>query len=334
MPCKVLATASTSSRLMVVQASQSPKTLIITGRSPEKLQQCIDALKSDFPNLNYRILQVDLSGQTSVRKAAQEVLSWTDVPTIGVLINSAGVMGVPERTLTEDGIEMHFGTNFIGHWLLTCLIMPKLIAAAKNNPRGAIRIVNVASQSPEVSSIRWSDMTFDKKNKDLPASEQPDYEWLKGFGYTGMSEQSYIPVDAYHRSKVGNALFGIGLNKRLFNKYGIFSTCVHPGVIGTELGRNFKEETLGAIKKMQSSGRIHFKTLGGGASTSLVAALDPRLAVGVGQGRDGKENWGAYLVDCQVSGDANRLAVSSGEAERLWDYCEEVTGERMDWWGV
>ncbi|KAK4501484.1 hypothetical protein PRZ48_007293 [Zasmidium cellare] len=312
-------------------ASQSPKQIIITGRSPDKLKASIDALKSDFPNVDYRSLQVDLSSQASVRKAAAEVLSWTDVPTIDIVINSAGIMGVPERTFTVDGVEMHFGTNVIGHFLLTNLIMPKIIAAAKKNPKGSTRIVNVSSQSPEVSSIRWSDMSFDKKNKDLPASEQPDYGWLHDWGYPDMHDVAYIPIDGYHRSKVGNVLFGIALNNRLFTSHGIFSTGVHPGVIGTELGRNFSEETMKAIADMNASGRFVPKTLGAGASNSLTAALDPKLAQGVGEARDGKENWGAYLVDCQISGQANPLAVSSEEAEKLWKHCEGVVGETFEW---
>lgn len=236
-------------------------------------------------------------------------------------------MGVAGRTFTEDGIEMHFGTNVVGHFLLTNLIMPKLIAASNKNPKGATRIVNVSSQSPEVSSIRWSDMSFDKKNKDLPTPEQPNYEYLKGWGYTGMEDLAYVPVDAYHRSKVGNILFGIGLNKRLFAQHGIFSTGVHPGVIFTELGRNFSEDFMKSILDMMESGRFVPKTLGAGASNSLTAALDLKLAQGVGERKGEKENWGAYMVDCQVSGNANPLAVSSDEAEKLWKYCEGVVGE-------
>lgn len=89
--------------------------MIIAGRSPPKIQECINVLKAEFPDVKYRTLQMDLSSQQSVRAAAAEVLSWKDVPVVDILINSAGVMGVQERTLTEDGIEMHFATNHIGH---------------------------------------------------------------------------------------------------------------------------------------------------------------------------------------------------------------------------
>lgn len=281
--------------------------------------------------MKYRALQMDLSSQQSVRTAAAEVLSWKDVPVVDILMNSAGVMGVQERTLTEDGIEMHFATNHIGHWLFTCLIMPKMIEAAKHGSKGATRIVNVSSASPMISGMRWSDMNFDKKNKDLPEEEQVKEEFFKVWGYTDIGDVSYIPLDGYSRSKVANVLFGIGANKRLYDKYGIVSLAVHPGVFPTELGRNFPAETLRAIKKMSDDGVFTYKTLGAGASTSLVAALDPELGNGVGESKNGSENWGAYLVDCQINDRAMHLAVSSQEAEKLWEISEKLVGHRFAW---
>jgi NAD(P)-dependent dehydrogenase (short-subunit alcohol dehydrogenase family) len=216
--------------LMIGQASQSPAHLIIASRTPSKIQECIDALKADFPDVDYRALKLDLSNRDSVRSAAAEVLGWSDVPSIDLVVNSAGIMGIQERTLTSDGIELHFATNHIGHWLFTCLIMPKLIKAAQGSPKGATRVVNVSSGSPFMSGMRWSDMNFEKKNKDLPKEEQPAYEWFKVWGYSDMEDKTYIPLDGYNRSKVANVLFGIGANKRLYEKYGILMSAVHPGV--------------------------------------------------------------------------------------------------------
>ena len=108
--------------------------------------------------------------------------------------------------------------------------MPKLIKATEGSPKGATRVVNVSSGSPFMSGMRWSDMNFEKKNKDLPEEEQPAYEWFKVWGYSDMEDKTYIPLDGYNRSKVANVLFGIGANKRLFEKYGILMSAVHPGV--------------------------------------------------------------------------------------------------------
>lgn len=260
------------------QASQSPSHLILAGRNPSKLQECIPALSAQYRTINYRSLHINLSNQQSVRAAAAEVLSWSDIPTLDILINSAGIMLLPERTLTPEGIEMHFATNHIGHFLFTCLIMPKLTVASSQNAKGATRIINVTSLSPTFATMRWSDMTFDQRSKDLPESERPNYDVHRAWGTMDVENMSYIPLEGYNQSKVANVLFSIGMNKKLYEKYGILSLAVHPGVIQTELGRNMEEETAKAVEGMVKVGLVRFRGLGAGAATSLVAALDPWLA--------------------------------------------------------
>jgi NAD(P)-dependent dehydrogenase (short-subunit alcohol dehydrogenase family) len=227
---------------------------------------------------------------------------------------------------------MQLATNHVGHWLLTCLLMPKLIKAAEGKPKGSVRIVNITSASPMSSSMRWSDMNFDKKNKDLPQEEQPVYDLFKLWGYNNAEDVPYIPLDGYDRSKVANVLFSIGANKRLFERYGILSVAAHPGVImTTELPRNFPQETIEAATKLCEAGLYTTKSVGAGASTGLVAALDPKLAVGVGETHEESENYGSYLAECQISEKARSLAVSSSEAEKLWRFSEKVTGEDLQW---
>ncbi|KAJ4859845.1 short chain dehydrogenase domain-containing protein [Trichoderma breve] len=269
-------------------ASQSPACLILAGRNVDRIQECIDAIKQDFPDVNCRALKVDLSSQKSVRAAAAEVLAWSDVPAIDILVNSAGVMCPPERTLSVDGLEMHFATNHIGHWLFTCLIMPKLIKSAEGKPKGTTRIVNVTSLSPTVATMRW-----------------------KAWGFKDCEDKAYVPIDGYNRSKVANVLFSIGATKRLYEKYGILSLAVHPGVMPTDLGRAFTEEQRAALDVMRAKGMFLYQTLGSGASTSLVAALDPKLKAG--ETVDGKENYG------------------SSEAERLWALSEDLVKEKFSW---
>lgn len=208
--------------------------------------------------------------------------------------------------------------------------MPKIIAAAKKNPKGATRVVNVSSLSPTWSTMRWSDHNFEKVNSTLPAEEQPPYEIMRAWGFENPEQATYLPLEGYNQSKVANLLCGIALTRRMFAKYGILSVAVHPGVIGTELGRNTDEKIKAALAKM--GGDFTVKTLGGGASTSLVAALDPGLAEGeVGGAREGKENYGGYLVDCQISEQAKTLAVASESAERLWEMSEGLVGQKFAW---
>ncbi|KAH7419724.1 putative short-chain dehydrogenase [Cadophora sp. MPI-SDFR-AT-0126] len=314
-------------------ASQSPAHLVIAGRSEAKLKESIDALQAEYPNVSYRPLILDLSSQKAVRKAASELLSWSDVPTLDIIVNSAGIMCIPERTITEDGIEIHFATNHIGHFLFTSLIMPKLIESSKASAtKGATRVINVTSGSPVWTQMRWSDINFEKKNKDIPENERPSYQVQQMWGQTGdLDEKSYLPLEGYNQSKAANLLFSIALTDKLYAKHGILSIAVHPGVIASELTRSMEGETLDAVKGFVESGMIEIKTAGAGAATSLVAALDPRLGEGEREMRDGKENWGAFLVDCQVSGDALPGLTSSSEAERLWKLSEELVKEEFAW---
>ncbi|KAL9054907.1 MAG: hypothetical protein Q9162_003848 [Coniocarpon cinnabarinum] len=313
-------------------ASQSPARVIVAGRSQHKLHESINALKSQYPHVDYRSLALDLSSQATVRKSAAELLSWNDVPSIDFVVNSAGVMMLPERTLNSDGLEMTFATNHLGHFLFTCLIMPKLIKAAEGQPKGTVRIINVSSGSPtRAQGIRWSDTNFEKANKTLPANEQPPYDMHKQWGAKDPENASYIPLEGYNQSKVANVLFSVGLNQHLFQKHGILSMALHPGVIPTELDRTFPEETRQAVYKLVSSGSAPpRKTLGAGASTTMVAALDPGLAEGVGGSKDGKENYGVFLMDCQVSNAANPGTVGNAEAERLWKMSEGLVKEKFE----
>ncbi len=281
--------------------------------------------------MNYRALKLDLSNQQAVREAATEVLSWNDVPTIDIVVNNAAVMNGPERMLSEDGIEMSFATNHIGHFLFTSLIMPKLLKATEGSPKGATRVINVTSGSPTLAGMRWSDINFEKINRDLPEAEQPPYDLHRRWGVINPEEKSYIPLEGYNQSKVANVLFGIAANKRLYDKHGVLSLAVHPGVIQTELTRYTAPETVAAIQEMMKNGAFQLKTLGAGAATTLVAATDPQLGMSKPESKDGKENYGAFLMDCQISDKGCARAVSSDEAEKLWKLSEELVKEQFSW---
>ncbi|CAK7240743.1 MAG: hypothetical protein STHCBS139747_002190 [Sporothrix thermara] len=314
-------------------AAGGAKRIILASRTAAKTAESIAAIKADFPDVDVRPLDVDLSSQASVRAAAATVLGWADVPTIDYVINVAGIMGLPERQLSVDGIEMHMATNHIGHWLLTCLLMPKLIAAAQQPgvPKGGVRIVNVSSGSPYVATMRWSDMNFEVVNKELPQAEQPSYELLSHWGYKDSENKAYVGLDGYNRSKVANVLCGIGFTRALYDKYGILGLAVHPGVIETELVRSFEPEVITSIYNMRDAGVFAVKTPGAGAATALVAALDPAVTVEARGGPNNTENYGAFMDDCQVTDKARELATSSAEADKLWSLSESLVKEKFSW---
>ena len=133
-----------------VIAAQGPKLLILAGRSLAKCAETAKELEGAHPGITTRTLELDLSSQAQVRKAAAEVLSWPEP--IDVLVNNAAVMATPYEK-TVDGLELQFGTNHIGHFLFTNLIMP---LASSNGPR----VINISSGGHRFSDIRWDDIGF------------------------------------------------------------------------------------------------------------------------------------------------------------------------------
>ncbi len=126
--------------------------LILTGRSMPKLKDTESQIKSGVSDAHIRLLELDLASQKQIRKAAEEVNQYPEP--INVLINSAAIMAAP-YSRTQDGLESQFGTNHIGHFLFTNLIMEKILAAGK----GA-RIVNVSSAGHRRSPIRFDDYNW------------------------------------------------------------------------------------------------------------------------------------------------------------------------------
>jgi NAD(P)-dependent dehydrogenase (short-subunit alcohol dehydrogenase family) len=305
--------------------------LILAGRSPAKVQECVDALRAKFDAPKYRLLQVDLSSQQSVRKAASEVMSWDDVPEIHLVINNAGVMNLPERILSPEGIEMHLATNHVGHFLLTNLIMPKLLAAAATK---TTRIVNVSSIASYLSGLRAGDMNFERPTSALPEREKPNAAFLKGGGLAADEHLAYIPMAAYGHSKACNILFSVGLTRKLFAR-NILSVALHPGEVHSELHRTTDLEWLARVTKIrESQGFQVWKTASQAAGTVLVAALDPKLTkpddtTGLSEGTAAAGH-GYFLNDCRI-GRAPPAAVDESDAARLWELSEAFVGEQFAW---
>lgn len=135
-------------------AKAKPTCLVLAGRSANKLEQCAKEILVETPGIKIKTLEIDLSSLNSVRKAADQVNSWDDVPPIDVLVNNAGIMAV-EYQLSVDGFESHFATNYLGPFLFTNLIMGKILKSASP------RVVIVTSDGHRMSPIRFHDYNFD-----------------------------------------------------------------------------------------------------------------------------------------------------------------------------
>ena len=250
-------------------ASQSPRLLIFAGRSQAKVHECVDSLHSQYPQIHIRPLIIDLSSLKSVRSAAAEVHRWEDVHAIHLLINNAGIMRHGEKfdgamPRSADGYEQQFATNHLGHFLFTVLILPKIVTAAKSSPPGSVRVANLSSAGTLVSPLRTSDLGWEKPSTQIPERERPNFAMMRLSGMAVDEETPYIPTAAYGQSKTSAILFSVGLNERLYQKYGILSLALNPGEIQTELTRSTSDEwmerAIEAAKKtgtaVQSSCRL------------------------------------------------------------------------------
>jgi NAD(P)-dependent dehydrogenase (short-subunit alcohol dehydrogenase family) len=262
--------------------------VVLCGRSADKCEAAIEAIRAAHPNASLEFEPFDLSDLTTVRAGADAILARHDA--ISILVNNAGVMFTPEGR-TADGFETQFGTNHLGHFVFTNRLLPALRAGAPS------RIVNLSSAGHGFSDILWDD---------------PNYE-----------TRPYDKFEAYGQSKTANVLFTVALDARLADA-GVRSNAVHPGMIMTDLARHMGEgdmEELGARAADREAagnggGLPEFKTIEQGAATSVLAAVAPSLE-GIG---------GRYLDNADF-GEPADYAVDVDSAERLWSLSESLVGE-------
>ena len=186
----------------VFLAQGKPAEIFLLGRTESKAASVIDEIKTISPTTLARFVQTDLSRFDSIKTAAATIND--SVKKIDVLINNAGIMAVKSYTLTLEGLESQFGANHIGHFLLTNLLMPKILAAGNGS-----RIVNLSSNGHYLSEMRFHDYNFDHG-------------------------KAYDPWLAYGQSKTANILFTTYLASKLASK-GIQAYAVYPGAIRTNL---------------------------------------------------------------------------------------------------
>jgi NAD(P)-dependent dehydrogenase (short-subunit alcohol dehydrogenase family) len=192
-------------------AKYNPANLIITTRTVSKASAVADAIRNENPTVKTQIhiIQADLSDLESIRLAAARIQKLT--PVIDTMINNAGVMAIPERELTKQGIEAQLATNFLGHFLLTTLLLTQLKAAG---PKA--RVVNIVSAGFYIQPFRFSDYNFDG-GKDLPQEERVVLDYTEEYGMTWVKDvgTGYVPALAYSQSSTALMLFTKGLNEGL-----------------------------------------------------------------------------------------------------------------------
>ena len=262
--------------------------VVLAVRNLEKGNTALSRIVAASPGADVTLQALDLSSLDSVRTAADALRS--AYPRIDLLINNAGVMYTPKQ-VTKDGFEMQFGTNHLGHFALTGLLLDHLLPV-----RGS-RVVTVSSMGHRIrASIHFDDL-----------------QW----------ERHYDRIAAYGQSKLANLLFTYELQRRLSARPGAdkstIAVAAHPGTSNTELTRN-----LPAIIRPAASllGPILFQSSHMGALPTLRAATDPAVRGGQYYGPDGfaEQRGHPKLVNSSAQSHDEDLQ------RRLWAVSEELTG--------
>ena len=275
-------------------------TLALASRGLAQLEHVAAVCKREGAG-EARAYPLDVARATDGQRVVEAVQR--DFGRIDVLINNAGVMTPPKRLETKDGFELQFGTNVLGHFALTGLLMPALEKAAAKATSEAERprVVTIASIAHKRGQIRFDDL-----------------QWKK----------TYSPMGAYQQSKLGDLMFALELERRLAARdSSVMSLAAHPGVSQTNL---FLTGAYGgaelAVRKVigEVIGWL-LNTDSEGALPTLYAATALGAVAGEYYGPQGfQEMRGEDVGEAKIAPQAKDAAV----AAKLWGVCEELTGVR------
>jgi NAD(P)-dependent dehydrogenase (short-subunit alcohol dehydrogenase family) len=262
----------------------------VTGRNKEKGREAVEQIRSVAPDATVSFEMLDLASLASIRAFAGRILS--QGRPLDILINNAGVMDLPNRQLTEDGFERQFGTNHLGHFALTGLLLPALRAAQ------APRVVNVSSVAHRGGRIDFSNLQGERKYKSWPA---------------------------YQQSKLANLLFTLELQRRS-DAYGwaLAAIAAHPGWARTDLILN--GPGIGSLKGTVAKviGPFLSHSAAAGALPILFAAVSPNAEPVGYYGPGGFFELKGPVRPAIIFPRAKDEAV----ARKLWDVSEQLSGVR------
>jgi NAD(P)-dependent dehydrogenase (short-subunit alcohol dehydrogenase family) len=269
--------------------------VVLTARDRARGEAAIARIRAEVPEADVALGSLDLADLRSVRSFASEVIH--RYGSVDLLVNNAGVMAIPERQTTADGFELQLGTNHLGPFALTGLLVPALLA------RPGARVVTVSSINHRMGRIRFDDL---------------------------QRERRYGPWSAYNQSKLANLLFALELDRRARARgMDLVSVAAHPGVSATNLQTAGPRLGRFSLRARGPAGlaRLFGQAPDRGALPSLYAATAPEVIGGAYYGPDGPGQARGYPIRTRPS----RRALDEDTARRLWEISEELTGVAFDW---
>ena len=266
--------------------------VVMAARTAEKNEQAAESIRAVVPDASLQLEALDLASLASVSDFAERMLA--DETPVDTLINNAGVMAVPTRHTTEDGFELQFGTNHLGHFALTAQLLPALIAAP------APRVVTMSSVMHWIGRIRFADLNAEKRYN----------AWL-----------------AYGQSKLANLLFAHELQLRSDAAgWGLLSVAAHPGSSRT----NLQSAGPGLGRDKPASALVEKFTELPGLSQSAEQGAEPELFAATWASVRGGDYVGPAnffgLTGPPARARQSRRALDQRVASRLWAVSKDLTG--------
>jgi NAD(P)-dependent dehydrogenase (short-subunit alcohol dehydrogenase family) len=260
--------------------------VIMACRSLSKGELAKKQIFDHHPKANITVMELDLEDLKSIHRFADNFKK--TFAQLDILVNNAGIMMVPYG-LTKDGFEKQMGTNHLGHFALTGLLLDLL----KSTPQS--RVVNVSSMAHKQGVMDYDNLLFD-------------------------NGKDYSPLKAYSRSKLANLLFTYEL-QRFFeaNKIDCMALAAHPGVSDTNLFDHAAPKWV--MKTLRPLFLLMIQPAAMGALPELRAATDPMAKGGEYYGPDGKREMKGFPVIVQP----NQSALDVESAQKLWKASEELT---------
>ncbi|HMJ96611.1 MAG TPA: oxidoreductase [Thermoleophilaceae bacterium] len=259
--------------------------VVMACRNLDKGQAAIERVRAAVPDAQVQLEELDLASLESVRAFAERFKSTHDG--LDLLVNNAGVMAPPRRR-TADGFELQFGTNHLGHFLLTTLLLPSM------EGRDDARVVTLSSTAHKIGRIAFDNLNGDRR---------------------------YFRWRAYGQSKLANLLFALELDRRLRRDGStVKSLAAHPGYAATNLQTAAPPLIDRVVMKISTAVMAQSDEMG--ALPTLFAATEPGLEGGTYVGPDGPSEQRGHPTIVVPNGRAR----DEDTARRLWQVSEELTG--------
>lgn len=262
--------------------------VVLAVRNEQKGRLATEAILKEHPKAVLKVMQLNLSDLTSVRSFAESYSN--QFHTLDILINNAGVM-IPPYSKTKDGFEMQFGTNHLGHFALTGLLLPLLKKTANS------RVVTISSLAHRRATIFFDNLDGSK-------------------GYKAMK--------FYGQSKLANLLFAKELDNRLKqHSISTLSLACHPGISSTNLFKVREKDAPWYLKTLMN---VFLQPADKGALPTIHAATENSLRGGEYIGPDGRGNRkGNPAIETPASG-----VYHPETMQKLWELSEKLTGVRFE----